>query len=268
MVANTPWSAWYNVTGPIWATAHTSQFTQPGWFYLGGGACALLGKSVRGGGGGSFVSLVSPDKNDYTIIIETMRVENSAPTTLSFQFPSTLAVDSSTGVPKLQLWVSREGDVFRHNGTVPSVYWSATHGHHASHSQDGATVGGATVGGATVTLTVPADEIWTLTTTAGQQKGSASATIPANTPFSALLPYSENFDSYQEDTLPRYFSDMHPLTHPLKHPLTHPLPHPLTNPLTHPLTCSPQVLLGYARCFQCVYSEHRHRHCDDERRCW
>ncbi len=53
MRANTPWSGHYEVQPALWATAHTTQFAQPGWKYLDGG-CGLLA------GGGSYVTLKAP----------------------------------------------------------------------------------------------------------------------------------------------------------------------------------------------------------------
>jgi len=47
--------------------AHTTQFTEIGWFYLQHGRG--VGKLT---GGGSFVTLASPDLKHFTIIIETM----------------------------------------------------------------------------------------------------------------------------------------------------------------------------------------------------
>ena len=47
--------------------AHTTQFTEVGWTYLQHGAGVGFLE-----GGGSFVALVSPDKKDLTIIVETM----------------------------------------------------------------------------------------------------------------------------------------------------------------------------------------------------
>ncbi|KAJ7404701.1 Galactocerebrosidase [Willisornis vidua] len=63
MTAQEPWSGHYKVEAPIWITAHTTQFTQPGWSYL----------KVDGHleGGGSFVALTDGLGN-LTIIIETM----------------------------------------------------------------------------------------------------------------------------------------------------------------------------------------------------
>uniref|UniRef100_A0A8C0FGB5 Galactocerebrosidase n=1 Tax=Bubo bubo TaxID=30461 RepID=A0A8C0FGB5_BUBBB len=63
MTAQEPWSGHYKVEAPIWITAHTTQFTQPGWSYL----------QVDGHleGGGSFVALTDGLGN-ITIIIETM----------------------------------------------------------------------------------------------------------------------------------------------------------------------------------------------------
>lgn len=47
--------------------AHTTQFTNIGWIYLNhGSGVGMLNY------GGSYVTLVSPDGNDFTIIIETM----------------------------------------------------------------------------------------------------------------------------------------------------------------------------------------------------
>ncbi|KAH0620445.1 hypothetical protein JD844_020904 [Phrynosoma platyrhinos] len=63
MTAQEPWSGHYTVNPPIWITAHTTQFTQPGWHYL----------QVDGHleAGGSYVALTDGQGN-LTIIIETM----------------------------------------------------------------------------------------------------------------------------------------------------------------------------------------------------
>ncbi|XP_077675355.1 galactocerebrosidase isoform X2 [Eretmochelys imbricata] len=63
MTAQEPWSGYYAVEAPIWITAHTTQFTYPGWHYL----------QVDGHleGGGSYVALTDGLGN-LTIIVETM----------------------------------------------------------------------------------------------------------------------------------------------------------------------------------------------------
>ena len=68
MTANQPWSGHYELTEPLWVTAHTTQFTKPGWKYL--TSSSLLEK------GGSFVALT--DGGDHlTIIIETITHDSS-----------------------------------------------------------------------------------------------------------------------------------------------------------------------------------------------
>ncbi len=65
MTANTPWSGYYDVQPAVWATAHTTQFAQPGWQYI-DSACGYLK------GSGSYVTLKSPSSNDYSVVIETI----------------------------------------------------------------------------------------------------------------------------------------------------------------------------------------------------
>uniref|UniRef100_A0A9J7X9Y5 Galactocerebrosidase n=1 Tax=Cyprinus carpio carpio TaxID=630221 RepID=A0A9J7X9Y5_CYPCA len=63
MTADEPWSGHYVVESPIWMTAHTTQFTQPGWFYL-----QTVGNLTHGG---SYVALTDR-KGNLTIVIQTM----------------------------------------------------------------------------------------------------------------------------------------------------------------------------------------------------
>ncbi|XP_068802833.1 galactocerebrosidase isoform X1 [Struthio camelus] len=107
MTAQEPWSGHYRVEAPIWITAHTTQFTQPGWSYL----------QVDGHleGGGSFVALTDGLGN-LTIIIETMSHNHSqcirpplphfsvSPQRATFYLEGSFAM-----VKTLQVWHSRLG---------------------------------------------------------------------------------------------------------------------------------------------------------------
>lgn len=72
-VANTPWSGSYEVTSPTWALAHTTQFAPIGWRY----ASHQAGVGLLSAGG-SYVTRVSTDKKDFSIVLEKMSHENSA----------------------------------------------------------------------------------------------------------------------------------------------------------------------------------------------
>ncbi len=61
--ANQPWSGAYSVSLQTWATAQTTQFTQPGWSYVRGGG-GLLGDS------GSYVTYMSPGRRAWSMVAE------------------------------------------------------------------------------------------------------------------------------------------------------------------------------------------------------
>ena len=60
----------YDVAPAIWAVAHTTQFTQPGW--------RLLKDSGWLAGGGSFVGYVSPRGDEITLVIEKLSAAASS----------------------------------------------------------------------------------------------------------------------------------------------------------------------------------------------
>jgi galactosylceramidase len=83
MKANTPWSGHYTVQPALWATAHTTQFAEPGWTYLAGAAEGLLPT------GGSYVTLKSPNGADFSVIIETIDAQETQ--TVTFRITGGLA---------------------------------------------------------------------------------------------------------------------------------------------------------------------------------
>ena len=134
MRANEPWSGHYEVQPAIWMTAHTTQFIQPGWKYLGGDACALLP------GGGSRVAALSPDGKDLSLVIETFDAKASQH--LSFKITGGLSCR------QLHLWRSTGKEQFVRLEDVSVA--------------DGA-----------FSIDAEPDAIYSLTTTDGQCKGTA-----------------------------------------------------------------------------------------------
>ena len=203
MVANTPWSNHYEISATLWVAAMTTQFAQPGDTYLASGmlcaadtcgvasSCNCTGQRCGGQipcGSGSHVSYLAADGSDISIVIETMWKNGSVAgtggpygdQTLTFQLNGRLR-----SIQSLHRWVTNETHQFLQLDDVP--------------------VG---AGGA-LTVSVPRNTIWTLTTTTGQRKGKGDAVvIPPAKNFSSFLPLHYDFEGLALDSLPRYFSDM------------------------------------------------------------
>jgi hypothetical protein len=133
MYANTPWSGYYNVQGTIWATAHTTQFAQPGWQYL-DAASGLLPEQ------GSFVSLKSPNGKDWSVVVETIDAKQ----------PQTIAIKTAPGLSRdaVHVWETNTQHTFEHVADVKPL--------------DGI-----------VSYTLDPDSLYTFTSTTGQGRGTA-----------------------------------------------------------------------------------------------
>ena len=133
MYANTPWSGHYDVQGTIWATAHTTQFAQPGWQYLDSASGNLPGK-------GSYVSLRSANHKDWSVVLETMHATH--PQTASF------TIDSGLADSNIYVWVTNDTHVLERMDVL--------------HPANGK-----------FTYTFEPQSLYSLTTTTGQGKGTA-----------------------------------------------------------------------------------------------
>src|SRR6266480_1780401 len=159
-VASQPWSGRYAVGKQLWVTAQTTQFTAPGWTYINPASGYLQGAR----GDGSYVTLKSPNGSDWSSIIETM--DATAAQTVTYNVSGGL----STGT--VHVWSTNVSSASSSNWFV--------------HSSD------ITPSGGSFSLTVQPGFVYSLTTTTGQGKGTATSPAQGN----LKLPYSDNFDSY------------------------------------------------------------------------
>ncbi|XP_073322287.1 galactocerebrosidase isoform X2 [Pagrus major] len=151
MTAEEPWSGNYVVDSPIWITAHTTQFTQPGWSYL-----QTVGHLEQGG---SYVALTD-GRGNLTVVIETMTHDHSVcirPPLLPFNVTSQNATfqlkGSFASIKELQVWRSQ----FNFKTQKPSFFEKLT----PLKLLDGS-----------FTLDLAEDEVYTLTTVTTGLKGS------------------------------------------------------------------------------------------------
>ena len=163
MYANTPWSGHYQVQGTIWATAHTTQFTKPGWQYLDRSSGSLPDK-------GSYVTLRSPDAQQWSTVLETIGAQS--PLQASFKITGGLSGNI------VHIWETNDQRTFEH-------------------------VGDAKVEAGAFSYTFDPNALYTLTTTTGQGRGGATPPPSAEFPNN----YSENFERAPLDRAPRYLAD-------------------------------------------------------------
>ncbi|XP_071090487.1 galactocerebrosidase-like [Haliotis cracherodii] len=179
MTAAEPWSGNYAVDSPIWVTAHTTQFTDIGWYYL---------RHEYGVGhlehGGSYVSLITLDKKEFTIIIETMSHDHSEcvrpplqPYNVSASQTVTIQLEGSVeAITEFEVWYTK----LSFDPEVKDVIFQKRQPLKVTNSQ--------------ATLSVGVDEVWTLTTVKTGNKGSYP---PPPQPKAFPLPYQDDFEGYE-----------------------------------------------------------------------
>jgi O-glycosyl hydrolase len=170
-IAPQPWSGFYSIGKLAWVIAQTTQFTAPGWQYLDSASGYLGGNRANG----SYVTLKSTNNRDYSAVFETMNATAAQTVAL------TVTGGLSTGT--VHVWTSNVGS------SSPADF--------LVHSSDVAPSGG------TFTLTLQPGFVYTVTTTTGQ--GRSTATSPGQAPLA--LPYADNFDGYAAGTEARYLMD-------------------------------------------------------------
>lgn len=172
-IAAQPWSGNYSIGKTTWVTAHTTQFAQPGWHYIDSASGFLGGDRANG----SYVSLKSTNDSDYSTVIETM--DATAAQTATFTVTGGLS-GGTVHVWSTDLNSSSNSDYFvRGQDIAPSA-------------------------SGTYSVTLQPGHVYTLTTTTGQGKGTATPPAAA----AMKLPYSDAFETPAATTSPKYFTDM------------------------------------------------------------
>jgi len=202
MNAGQPWSGQYDVKTPIWATAHHTQFAQPGWTYTARGS----GVDILAGGG-TVVTYVSPEggaARDWTVVLEKITHSTGPCLRDDFQNDSmateTVVFTVGPGLKSnglIQMWVSdwskgdatEDGDLFQPGPEVPLTLNDK--------------------GQAVFNITIRADHVVTATTLSRAagfgRHGTTVTPPPPSAPFPAK--YANDFDTLALDSDEPYLAD-------------------------------------------------------------
>jgi galactosylceramidase len=138
--ADQPWSGHYQLMPAVWAVAHFTQFTRPGWKYIDGG-CNYFDKPS----GGNYSTLYDSATGDFSTIVY---------------------ADSST---RAQLLIRPQGRLAK-----PFVYvWKS------DEAQQFRLVGKVALANGSYPVLIEPGCIYTISSTTGQQKGTVASEKPA-----------------------------------------------------------------------------------------
>jgi hypothetical protein len=164
VTADQPWSGNYTVNAMTWAIAQFTQFVQPGWSYVNSASGYLRHNRADG----SYVTLVSPARNQWTTMIETT-AGPPAPQRVTF----TITGGHGLAQKAVHVWASN----FKRDSTASQWFVARPEIHPGSRGK--------------FTITVKSGYVYTLSTTTGQTRRAAATTsIPA--PVSLTLPYANS----------------------------------------------------------------------------
>jgi len=175
MQARWPWSGFYDVGKNIWAFAHTTQFTEPGWHYIDSGSKRLSDDKMTA----TMVTLADSEHEEYSMIIES----------LDIPYKDTLYIQLENLPSKpLYLWTSN----FASDDT--SEHFQKQPGPIVPH--DGR-----------FRLVIKPGHVYSLTTLTGPNKGSEKPEVKTAYQEQSL-PFSDDFDDYEEGKTARLFTNL------------------------------------------------------------
>jgi len=197
-VANEPWSGAFEITSPLWAIAHTTQFAPIGWRYAAHDAGVSMLRM-----GGSMVTRVSPDVTDFSIVLEKIDSQTSVcghgrnPPAEVFGEDVVIQLAGSflkavvEGGKKLRVWRSNLRSSSDYGVNPPDAELFQQLGP-LDVAADG-----------TVRLRVEPEELYTLTTLEIGQKGAVESPPRQDFP----IPYQQSFNEEGIGRPPRLWYD-------------------------------------------------------------